>query len=221
MFVSVPPLRDLLARVGLGRVSIGLIVLVGAAGVACAGAVALTTQVDTGPSLVVDRAAEASATIPGIVSQEPSGETTLVVHVAGAVLRPGLVWMPGGSRVGDAIEAAGGNLGSAALDALNLARLLSDGEQVYVPSLDEVAAGTASSLTGGSIGPPESSAHVDLNSADVTALDTLPGVGPSTAAKIVADREANGPFTSVDDLQRVAGIGPKRIEEIRELVEVR
>lgn len=221
MHVSVPPLSDLVARLGLGRVSVRLIGLIVAVGIACASAVALATRVDTGPSLVLDSAPEASATIPGAAPQEPSAETTLVVHVAGAVLRPGLVWMPGGSRVGNAIEAAGGSLGSAALDALNLARVLSDGEQVYVPSLDEVAAGGSASPPGGPIGVPEAPARVDLNSANVAALDTLPGVGPSTAAKIVADREANGPFTSVDDLQRVAGIGPKRIEEIRELVEVR
>lgn len=221
MHVSVSPLRGLVARLGLGRVSIRLIGLIVAVGIACASAVALATRADTGPSLVLDSAPEASATIPGAAPQEPSVETTLVVHVAGAVLRPGLVWMPGGSRVGNAIEAAGGSLGSAALDALNLARVLSDGEQVYVPSLDEVAAGGSASPPGGPIGVPEAPSCVDLNSADVAALDTLPGVGPSTAAKIVADREANGPFTSVDDLQRVAGIGPKRIEEIRELVEVR
>lgn len=153
---------------------------------------------------------------------EPSGATegatsTVFVHVAGAVARPGLVELPGGSRVADAIAECGGVLGSAATEAVNLARVLVDGEQVLVPTHDEVAEGDSQRA-----GLPDAAGgKVDLNTASAGELEELPGIGPATAEKIVSDREVNGPFASPEDLQRVPGIGPKKFEALKDLVTVR
>ncbi len=146
----------------------------------------------------------------------------IVVHVAGAVRHPGVYELADGARVHDAIEAAGGTLASAAADALNLARIVGDGERLYIPTSDEVDAGTgegsASSAGGGaSASTAGGSALVDINRADAAALERLPGIGSATAAKIVDDREKNGPFKTVDDLARVSGIGAKKIEALRDL----
>jgi len=118
---------------------------------------------------------------------------TVVVDVSGAVVAPGLVELAPGSRVADALDAAGGASADAVLDGLNLARHVNDGEQILVPH-----AGDAEHSDGGLI---------NLNQADAEALEQLPGVGPVLAARIVADREANGPFASLKDLGRVAGVG--------------
>lgn len=147
---------------------------------------------------------------------------SIAVHVVGAIRTPGLYRLSAGSRVDDAVEAAGGALGSARLDLVNLARIVSDGEQVMVPSIDDVAdqASPQNPVSGGS-GSSGTAGVIDLNRADEAALDTLPGVGPATAARIVADREENGPFASVEDLARVSGIGPKKIEQLADLACVR
>jgi competence protein ComEA len=118
---------------------------------------------------------------------------TLVVDVSGAVVAPGLVELAPGARVADALDAAGGASADAVLDGLNLARRVSDGEQILVPH-----AGDAEHTAGGLI---------NLNQADADGLEQLPGVGPVLAARIVADREANGPFSSLKDLGRVGGVG--------------
>jgi len=126
-----------------------------------------------------------------------SGEAvvgTLVVDVAGAVAAPGLQELPMGARVADAIDAAGGASADAVLDALNLARKVSDGEQILVPHQGEEHEAAGSGL-------------INLNRASAQELEQLPGVGPVLAERIVADREANGPFTSVEDLDRVPGVG--------------
>lgn len=152
----------------------------------------------------------------GTVPEEPVVVTTVVVHVGGAVVEPGVRELPEGSRVQDAINAAGGLAEGAAPDALNLARVLTDGEQVVVPTLEEVeAAGATAGTTAGSSGP---GGKVNLNRATAAELDALPGVGPATAEKIVADREANGPFATVEDLGRVSGIGDKKLADLADLV---
>lgn len=158
-------------------------------------------------------------------TETAENDAPVVVHVVGAVLHPGVYELRAGSRVVDAVEAAGGALGNAALGSLNLARILSDGEQVYVFTADEVAAGAAPSAPGAS-GPPGSSGQagpasaglVDLNTATVEELDALPGIGPATAQKIVDDREANGPFATPEDLMRVSGIGAAKFEALKDLV---
>ena len=168
----------------------------------------------------------------GATGESGAASSTVYVHVVGAVRHPGMYALAGGARVADAVAAAGGLAGNAAQASVNLARPVADGEQVAVPTLDEVARGTApaggaappaggAAQTGGSVAAGSSAGPVNINTADATALDVLPGVGPSTAQKIVADREANGPFTSPDDLGRVAGIGPKKLEELKPRVCVR
>ena len=139
----------------------------------------------------------------------------VVVHVAGSVSTPGVYTLTGGSRVVDAVAAAGGALPRARVDALNLAAALRDGEQIYVPAIGEVvnapAGATASS---GSTFP------LDLNAATIEQLDQLPGIGPATANAIIARRTEIGRFVSVDDLLEVPGLGPAKVAAIRGLVTV-
>ncbi len=165
---------------------------------------------------------------PGDSGGGDAPPATVWVHVAGAVIRPGLYEMPSGARAGDALAVAGGPVEGACVDAVNLARTLEDGEQVYVPSREEVdsgsVAGAAAAAGGGAAGlSPGASAGglVDINRASESELVALPGVGPATAGKIVADREANGPFASPEDLMRVSGIGDKKFEALRDLITVR
>lgn len=169
---------------------------------------------------------------PASVTPAVEASAAVVVHVVGAVRHPGVYELASDSRVAAAIDAAGGALPNAVLAAVNLARPISDGEQILVPTEDEVAsrAGAGAAAAGGapvpggaagSGGGSTPGAPVNINTADAAALDTLPGVGPSTAQKIVADREANGPFASPEDLGRVSGIGPKKLEQLKGLVSVR
>ena len=173
-------------------------------------------------------------------SAETSAAGTIVIHVVGAVRQPGVYKLPADSRVEAAIQVAGGFTREAAPEALNLAGKVADGEQVAVPTRQEVASGgtagghpagagkagsggTGGRATGGAAGSAGGSAgaKVNINTADATQLDALPGVGPSTAAKIVADRQANGPFATPDELGRVPGIGPKKLEQLKVLISVR
>jgi competence protein ComEA len=140
-----------------------------------------------------------------------------VVHVVGAVRRPGLYRLGQGSRVADAVARAGGATRKADLSLVNLAALVSDGEQVVVPRRGSaVAAGGASAGASGPSGIPTGPVH--LNGATVDQLDALPGVGPVTAQKIVDYRQKHGAFTSVDELDAVSGIGPARLDQLRDLV---
>jgi competence protein ComEA len=135
--------------------------------------------------------------------------------VAGRVRHPGLVRLPGGSRVQDAIRAAGGAASGADLDAVNLARKLTDGEQVRVPGPGDPAPPPPDAAAGVA-GP---SAPLDLNTASAEQLDALPGVGEVTAGRILAYRSAH-PFTTVDELLEVPGIGQRRFEQLKDLVTV-
>lgn len=145
----------------------------------------------------------------------------LVVHVAGAVRSPGVYELDAAARVDDAVHAAGGPVGDADLDGLNLAAPLVDGQRVYVPVDGEI---DPSSVPAGvpTSGPDGAAASgpLDLNSATASELESLPGVGPATAAAIVEDRERNGPFATVDELDRVPGIGPAKLASLRDLVTV-
>jgi competence protein ComEA len=143
----------------------------------------------------------------------------MVVHVAGAVLSPGVYRMGAGARVVDAVQAAGGVVTDANPDAINLAAPLIDGERVYVPRVGEVAPVVAANGTGSTAGSAPGG-PVNLNTATADDLDTLPGVGPSTASAILAYREQHGPFASVDDLADVRGIGPTKLDALRGLVTV-
>lgn len=161
--------------------------------------------------------------VAGKGSAAPVTGADLVVDVQGAVVRPGIVHLPGGSRVADAIAAAGGYGARVAADrvgqALNLAALVRDGDQVIVPSRDDRTASGATasgSLTGsGGKGGP-----VDLNHATAAELDELPGIGPVTAAKIVAARDEQA-FASVDDLRTRKILGAATFDKVKDLVVVR
>ena len=149
----------------------------------------------------------------------PPASSRLVVHVVGAVRRPGLYRLREGARVADAVSRAGGATRAANLAGLNLAAPLVDGTQVLVPLRAEAVAGTGSgaavpdAATGAGTTQP-----VSLATATAEQLDELPGVGPVTAQKILDYRAEHGPFRSVDDLDAVPGIGPTRIEQLRDLV---
>jgi competence protein ComEA len=148
-------------------------------------------------------------TTAGGSSQAVAATDELVVDVAGKVRRPGIAVLPPGSRVIDALEAAGGARGGVDLTSLNLARPVVDGEQILVGV--EPAAGVAGSL-GTTV--PGGETLVNLNTADQAALDTLPGVGPVTAEAILSWRDANGGFTSVDELLEVDGIGEATLADL-------
>ncbi len=155
-----------------------------------------------------------------------SGGRLLVVHVVGDVAAPGVVRVPEGARVVDAISAAGGALASADLERVNLARLVTDGEQVHVPAPGEPillgANGSADGGGGGGGGGAGSGSGqpVDLNTADLAQLDTLPGVGPVLAQRIIDWRVEHTRFTTVDELGEVSGIGEKLLAQLRAKVRV-
>jgi len=180
------------------------------------GALALVLLTLGGKALLggPDRAGAPAAGLrsEAVLDAEPAQAPELVVHVVGAVRRPGLYRLPDGSRVDDAIAKAGGPTAKALLAGVNLASPLADGQQVVVPRRGPP--GTAAVVPG----TPGSGAKVSLASATIEQLDELPGIGPVTAQKIVDWRTTHGPFRSVDDLDDVPGIGPARIEQLRELV---
>lgn len=166
--------------------------------------------------------AGAAADGAGAASSVSGG--TVVVHVVGQVVSPGIVQLPAGSRVDDAIRAAGGATTRADLAALNLARVVLDGEQVVVPAPGDAPSGQGragpagrTTATGAAGSGP---ATLDLNDADAAALDALPGIGPVLAGRIVDWRTANGPLASVDQLGEVDGIGPTLLAKLRPLVRV-
>jgi competence protein ComEA len=181
-----------------------------------------------GASAVVDGVADGPSPVAPGASTGARG--VLVVDVQGAVARPGVIHLPTGSRVGDAIAAAGGFGPRVAADRvgreLNLAALLRDGDQVVVPSRDDggAAAGSGGGGSGGSSGGPSGaqagSGPIDLNRATASELDALPGIGPVTANKIIAAREER-PFASVDDLRSRKVLGAATFDKIKDLVVVR
>ena len=156
----------------------------------------------------------------------PQVDQSVVVSVVGLVQQPGLVTLAPNARIADAVAAAGGPLNGADIVGLNMARHVADGEQIVVgimtPAGRPAALGSSVGVSQASPAPegPKPSGPVDLNAATVEQLDTLPGVGPVTAAAIVAWRQANGKFTEVDQLGEVDGIGPARLEKLRPLVRV-
>lgn len=172
---------------------------------------------------------------PAVRSASP-GSSEWVVHVTGAVKNPGVVRLPAGSRVIDAIEKCGGALPDADLDAPNLAAILIDGEKIHLarkseptPTIQEAAAlpdpkeagaGPAKTAEPARASAPKESApgKVSLNTGSMSQLDTLPGVGPATARKIIEYRQAHGGFASIDELINVSGIGEKKLEKIRPFV---
>ena len=165
---------------------------------------------------VASTPAPASGSESGTVRLEPRPATVALVHVAGAVRTPGVYRLRDGERVQDAVRRAGGPRAGADLNAINLAAKVADGQQVVVPRRG--AAGASAVGTGAADGaaqPP-----VSLNTATAEQLDTLDGVGPATASKILDWRRQHGGFRSIDDLGEIPGIGPKRLAALRGKVQL-
>jgi competence protein ComEA len=155
----------------------------------------------------------APTSVVSVTTAAPAGPVS--VHVAGAVARPGVYELQTGGRVEDAIAAAGGPLEDAEPDALNLAAPVVDGSKIHVPKVGEEV---PTSLAGADGPSAVEAGPIDINRAGEADLDLLPGVGPATAAAIVQERERNGPFLTVDELVRVPGIGPAKLDALRDLV---
>ena len=162
------------------------------------------------PRPVGEFQAVGEAPAEGPAQEEPEG---LTVHVAGAVNHPGVVLLTPGDRVIDAITAAGGPLPEADLEGLNLAQPVQDGQKIMV-----LRKGEEDSQASPGAGGEDN--KIDLNTADIEELEKLPGIGPTLAERIIAYREKKGGFRSVEELKQVSGIGDKKFEEIRDLVEI-
>ena len=164
-----------------------------------------------------------ATTVSGGAPPTTPGE--VVVHAAGAVRTPGVYTLPSGSRVADLVDVAGGLAGDADPERLNLAGPLTDGGRVYVPRVGQADVPLAVGEVPAAPGAPGQGADgtgpmVNVNTADGPQLETLPGIGPATAAAIIDHREQHGPFASVEDLLDVRGIGDARLADIRDLVTV-
>jgi competence protein ComEA len=166
--------------------------------------------------------ADAPDEIDPASTAEPTGDGTLMVHVAGAVTRPGVVELPSGSRVIDALEATGGGVPEADLDRLNLAAPLADGQRVLVQRVGDPPAPADPQAAGapGADGASDPNALVNLNTATAEQLETLPGIGPVLAEAIITERERRGGFRSVNELRDVRGIGDKRFADLEARVTV-
>lgn len=142
-------------------------------------------------------------------SREPAPPSTVIVHITGAVMAPGVIELPVDSRIIDALEKAGGPRPDALLEGVNLARIVFDGEQIVVPAVGDETTAAESSAPG---------QPLSLSRATQAELETLPRIGPATAQRIIAWRDTHGPFRSVDDVLAVSGIGPATLEGFRALV---
>jgi competence protein ComEA len=157
---------------------------------------------------------------PPIVIADASVSQPVTVEVRGAVVAPGVYELPGGARVQDAMHAAGGLTETADLSTINLARRLRDGEVIVIAALPSAAEPTVDTTReGGSKDSGSvSDAKVNINTASASELEALPGIGEVTAQRIIAFREANGPFHSVDDLVQIQGISTRTVDSLRDLV---
>lgn len=167
------------------------------------------------------------AALVWVVASTPSGESVtlrpvptdkpIVVHITGAVPRPGVYALPQGARIQDGISAAGGFLAEAEKTSINLAQSLEDGEKLDIPFLEGASPVLATPV-------PEvvsaTSELVNINTASIAELDTLPGIGPTTAQKIIDYRDQNGPFLSTEDIINVSGIGPASYERFKDMITV-
>ncbi|WP_413038013.1 ComEA family DNA-binding protein [Rhodococcus qingshengii] len=184
----------------------------------------VTEQNVTAQNVTADDGESASPVPTGVVAEQPP--EAVVVSVVGLVHTPGLVNLHSGSRIADALAAAGGVLEGAETVGLNLAQKLADGDQIVVGAADQSGGVSASSsTTAGGTGPAAAGESggaglVNLNTATEAELDDLPGVGPVTAAAIISWRTSNGKFTDIEQLGEVDGIGPARLAKLRVLVSV-
>ncbi len=161
----------------------------------------------------------------GVSEETPPAKATIIVHVAGAVARPGVYELVEGQRVHEAVELAGAR-SDADLDLLNLAAILRDSDKIYVPKKGEaVPAGAWAGLNVSTVGPGSGTEYasvprfpININTAGASELDALPGIGPSLANAIIAYRNENGPFGTPRDIIKVRGIGEKTYEKFRDLI---
>ena len=208
-----------------------VLVSTGAGSHAAPAAAGASTAMGSPPTGTATAPAMRPATAPTTGSEAGPGglsatSGSVVVHVIGAVSRPGVVTLPPGSRVTDAINAVGGASAEADTQQLNLARVLSDGEQIRVPRIGEVLPAPATqpggaTTPGAGIAPDKpgdggASGTININTASATDLEKLPGIGPALAQRIVEYRDSHGPFASVDALTDVPGIGKAKLEGLRE-----
>lgn len=246
------PWRTAVTLAVLGAVAVAVVGVVSLTGPRPGSAAAVPSRSAAGTTTSTDPAVSAAPAVSGAAASAPAATTPavgasgtaapatsaggqVVVDVVGQVKRPGVVRLPVGSRVADAVTAAGGLAATADVQSLNLARVLQDGEQVRVPRPGETPAATAApdgSSAAGSLAPSVGAATspaasggatpgmVNLNTATLAELDTLDGIGPALAQRIVDYRTAHGRFTSVDQLDDVSGIGEKLLARIRPQVTV-
>ncbi len=191
-----------------------------------AGGSASSEDLPEPPELTAEAARELEEPPEAAEARDTGAEETgtVVVHVAGAVQEPGVVEVPAGARVHEAVEEAGGVSQDAALDGLNLAAEVQDGVLIWVPTQEELDAGEAppagaqDSADSGSEAGGSDGGLVNLNTADAAALETLPGIGPALAQRIIDHREAHGEFGSLEELAAVSGIGPAILADVEDLV---
>lgn len=214
---------SLKAKVGIGSTS--PLVLLGL----CAVIIAVVLSIGymawgsfTSSGIVLEHSGEA----PQTQESENSSSQLIYVHIAGEVQNPGMYQLESDSRVSDAIDAAGGLTESADQLSVNIARQVTDGEQIVVRAYSEPESGTGESIDSSDSGVSSSPAtgvftdKVNINTASASELITLDGVGESTAAKIIAYRQANGSFASIEDIKKVSGIGDKKYEAIKDRITV-
>ena len=209
--------RSVRVRVGLGA---AVVLLIGALVIA----VVVSASAQQGASATVPAATHAVSTTDAPAAVGPTAAPGALVHVLGAVQHPGLVELEAGARVVDAIAGAGGLTDDADPAAVNLARVVADGEQLYVPRVGETPpaaeaqGGGAGAAAGGGAAPP--GAKVALNTATQVELETLPRIGPALAQRILDWRSSNGRFGAVTDLLKVSGIGQKLFDGLKDRVTV-
>jgi len=197
-------------RLEPARSAVAALIVLGLVAAAVAGVVLLRAQPSTSRAVPLHDTSSAGV---AVVSHPVSPATTVLVDVTGKVHHPGVVRLKPGARVLDAVRAAGGALPGTSLDTLNLAAKVTDGKQVAVG-----AAAVAAAPPAGATGADVAAAPVDLNTATVEQLQTLSGIGPVLAQRIIDYRTAHGPFASVDGLQQVGGIGPAKFAELKDHV---
>ena len=202
LFVAHRPVR---ARVGVGAAIVLVLVGLGIAVLLSAFGAHGSSKSITPPTALATNGATGGA-------RSNSSGAIIYIHILGAVARPGLYLLTDGDRALDVVAAAGGFTATADQSGLNLARLLVDGEQILVPEIGEVP------TAGGAAGAQTAGGKVNINTADETALETLPRVGPAMAKRIIDWRTKNGRFTAVEDLMSVTGVGEKTFDQLKELV---
>ncbi|WP_235503666.1 MULTISPECIES: ComEA family DNA-binding protein [Micrococcales] len=203
-------------RAALALVALFAVVVLGAVVFQSQGREAATVAVQASGSTIPWESLAASSGAPAGASAGEGEE--VVVHVVGAVKTPGLVRLPRGSLVNDAIQAAGGASETARLEGINLAEVLVSGRQVRVPSTDEASGPTESAGSSGTPGDHADTGKININSASAEDLQRLPKVGPKLAQRIIEWRTQHGPFHSADELDAVPGIGPGLLASLEPLV---